>query len=86
METLVSAQTQHQRLLFTCSDFRGCVTPKQIVGVKSSIEDDLDLFDGFDELPDDFQEKVKTALANGHIADDDWTGVPSVPPALSPLH
>ena len=64
--------------------FRGCVTPKQIVGVKSSIEDDLDLFDGFDELPGDLQEKVKTALADGHIADDDWTGVLLISSALLP--
>ena len=66
--------------------FRGCVTPKQIIGVKSSIEDNLDLFDGFDELPDDLQEKVKTALADGHIADDDWTGVLLVSFALPPCH
>lgn len=68
------------------SYFRGCVTPKQISGVKSSIEDNVDLFDGFDELPDDLQEKVKTALADGHIADYDWTGVPSVRSALPPSH
>ena len=64
---------------------RGCVTPKQITGVKSSIEDNLDLFDGFDELPNDLQEKVKTALADGHIADDDWTGVPSVCSPTPPI-
>lgn len=62
------------------------MTPKQITGVKSSIEDNVDLFDGLDELPNDLQEKVKTALANGHIADDDWTGVPSVRSAMPPSH
>lgn len=83
METLVCASSQ-LRIVTHLFLIRGCVTPKQIVGVKTSIEDDLDMFDGFDELPVDLQEKVKTALADGHIADDDWTGVLSVPSALPP--
>jgi len=54
---------------------RGCVTPKQIANLKETIEDDLDLLDGYDELDTESQDKVKEALANGHIDDADWTGV-----------
>ena len=54
---------------------RGCVTPKQIANLKETIEDDLDLLDGYDELDTESQDKVKEALANGHIDDADWKGV-----------
>ena len=36
---------------------------------------DLDLVDGYDEIPDDFQEKVRFALEHGHVPDEDWKGV-----------
>ncbi|KAL8843308.1 MAG: hypothetical protein Q9170_000166 [Blastenia crenularia] len=32
------------------------------------------MLDGYEELPDDLQEKVKLALENGHVADEDWKG------------
>lgn len=51
---------------------RGCVTPKQISNLKVSIGDDLSQLDGYEELPEDFQEKVARALEQGHIDDDDW--------------
>lgn len=35
----------------------------------------MDLVDGYDELPEDAQEKVKRALEQGHVDDDDWNGV-----------
>lgn len=50
----------------------GCVTPKQIENLKTSIENDLDLFDGYDELPEDAQEKMRRALEQGHVDDEDW--------------
>lgn len=33
------------------------------------------MVDGYDELPAEYQEKVKFALENGHVPDDDWKGV-----------
>ena len=66
--------------------YRGCVTPKQISGIKEAIEDNLDMFDGYEELPEDLQDKIKLALAEGHIADDDWTGVLSLPSIHPQFH
>lgn len=43
--------------------------------VKDYIEGDMDLFDGYDALPDDIQAKVKRALDQGHVDDEDWKGV-----------
>ena len=51
------------------------MSPKQIDNIKESIEGDLDMFDGYDELPEDLQEKVRKALDDGHVDDDDWRGV-----------
>ena len=51
---------------------RGCVTPKQISNLKTSIEGDPSQLDGYDELPKDFQDKVINALEQGHIDDEDW--------------
>lgn len=36
---------------------------------------DMELVDGYDILPDDLQEKVKRALDQEHVDDDDWNGV-----------
>jgi hypothetical protein len=33
------------------------------------------MVDGYDEVPDEYQEKIKFALENGHIPDEDWKGV-----------
>jgi hypothetical protein len=33
------------------------------------------LIDGLDTLPEDAQEKVKRALEQGHVDDDDFNGV-----------
>lgn len=54
---------------------RGCVTPKVIENLKVSIEDNMDLFDGYDELPGEAQEKMRRVLEQGHVDDDDWRGV-----------
>ena len=33
------------------------------------------MVDGYDELPQEFKEKVDYALKEGHVHDDDWKGV-----------
>ena len=48
------------------------MTPRQISNLKDSIEDDLSQLDGYEELPEEFQEKVVRALEQGHIDDEDW--------------
>lgn len=35
----------------------------------------MELIDGYDDLPPQAQEKVKRALEQGHVDDDDWNGV-----------
>jgi hypothetical protein len=39
---------------------------------------DLDLLDGYEELPQEHQEKLARALDQGHIDDEDWNGVSGV--------
>ncbi len=56
---------------------RGCITPRVIANLKNVIEDNLDLFDGYDELPEHEQEKMRRALEQGHVDDEDWKGVSS---------
>jgi hypothetical protein len=36
---------------------------------------DMEYVDGYDTLPADAQAKVKRALEQGHVDDDDWNGV-----------
>ncbi|KAI9783520.1 MAG: hypothetical protein M1839_003690 [Geoglossum umbratile] len=52
----------------------GCVTPAQIQGVKDSIDDDLDSLDGYDGVSPEMQEKIRNAIEQGHVADEDWSG------------
>lgn len=54
---------------------RGCVTPRQIENIKESIDEDVDMLDGYDEIPPDLQEKIKAAIENGHVNNEDWNGV-----------
>lgn len=35
----------------------------------------MDLVDGYEELPDEVQKKVKRCFAQGHVDDEDWNGV-----------
>lgn len=51
------------------------MTPRQIENLKEAIENDIDLFDGYDELPDHLQEKMRRTLEQGHVDDEDWKGV-----------
>jgi hypothetical protein len=34
-----------------------------------------DFMDGLDEVPDEYKDKLKTAVIEGKIADEDWKGV-----------
>lgn len=60
---------------------RGCVTPKQFVNIRAKLTPDgtLDVnkLEGYNELPADFQAKVKEAIEQGHVADADCKGVSS---------
>lgn len=59
------------------------MTPLQISNILDQIggldgldlDKDLDILDGYDELEDWAQKKVKDALVNGHVDDEDWKGV-----------
>lgn len=53
----------------------GCVTPSVIHNWKITSDGDMDLVDGYDELPAELQEKVKRAFDQGHVDDEDFTGV-----------
>ncbi|PWY66560.1 zf-PARP-domain-containing protein [Aspergillus eucalypticola CBS 122712] len=56
----------------------GCVTPKIIANMVETVgeegERDWSALDGYDELPEDLQEKVRTAIEQGHVDDEDWKG------------
>ncbi|EGP89615.1 uncharacterized protein MYCGRDRAFT_103551, partial [Zymoseptoria tritici IPO323] len=52
----------------------GCVTPSVIHNWKITSGGDMELVDGYDELPAPLQEKVERAFEQGHVDDDDWTG------------
>ena len=66
-----------------CANFdRGCVTGAQMLNVRKYLkqgDDDgpyqWDFFDGLDELEEKDQEKVKKAVIEGKIADEDWIWV-----------
>ena len=72
LETLVSTVQSCSVLSLSPSVCRGCVTPKQISNLKDSIEGDPSQIDGYEELPEDFQEKLARAVGQGHIDDEDW--------------
>lgn len=39
------------------------------------MDGDFDSLDGYDEISSENQEKVKQAVNQGHVDDDDWKGV-----------
>lgn len=55
--------------------FRGCVTPAQIDNLIETSGGDTEMVDGYDELPEEYQEKIDFALKHGHVPDEDWKGV-----------
>lgn len=60
---------------------RGCVTPTQIENVVKAIggleafDEDPNVLDGYDEVDEASREKIRTALKEGHVPDEDWKGV-----------
>lgn len=61
---------------------RGCVSGFQMQNLREYLkqgdpdgEYQWDFMDGLDEVPDEYKEKLKTAVIKGKIADEDWKGV-----------
>jgi hypothetical protein len=61
---------------------RGCVSGFQMQNLREYLkqgdpdgEYQWDFMDGIDEVPEEYQEKLKTAVIKGKIADEDWKGV-----------
>lgn len=62
---------------------RGCVTPVVLANVIKNVfekdkltgDEDFDLIDGWEELPEKYQDDVREALIQGHVQDDAWKGV-----------
>ncbi|KAI5810866.1 hypothetical protein BZA77DRAFT_254168, partial [Pyronema omphalodes] len=59
----------------------GCVTAKVISNLKEAALDTngeftTDLVDGFPDLDAETQEKVRSAIEAGNVADEDWKGAP----------
>ena len=51
------------------------MTPKQIINLKDAIDDDPTNLDGYEDLPEDLQAKIATAVEEGHVLDEEWNGV-----------
>jgi hypothetical protein len=45
------------------------------IGGLEAFEKDHNVLDGYDEVDEENQEKIRTALQEGHIPDEDWKGV-----------
>ncbi|CAG8335690.1 unnamed protein product [Penicillium nalgiovense] len=57
----------------------GCFTPKQIVNVKKDLTEDSEdpdfsRLDGFDEMSEELQDKIRKAVEVGHVEDEEWRG------------
>ncbi|GAB1202064.1 hypothetical protein APSETT445_000675 [Aspergillus pseudonomiae] len=56
----------------------GCVTPRIIASLNENLGDgdekDYEQLDGFEDLTPENQEKVKKALEQGHVDDEEWKG------------
>jgi hypothetical protein len=50
------------------------VTPLQIRNLTESVGSASEI-DGWDELPVEYQDKIREALEEGHVDDEDWNGV-----------
>ncbi|OJJ44311.1 hypothetical protein ASPZODRAFT_769959 [Penicilliopsis zonata CBS 506.65] len=63
----------------------GCVTPKVITNLSETLDEvsgadgkDFSELDGYEDLSSENQEKVRKALEQGHVDDEDWKGDPDV--------
>ncbi|OJJ87470.1 uncharacterized protein ASPGLDRAFT_44023 [Aspergillus glaucus CBS 516.65] len=60
----------------------GCITPKLIGNLNEAIDEeggdgeekDYSVIDGYEDLSDELQEKIRGALEQGHVDDEDWKG------------
>lgn len=75
-ELEVPPLVSHSDNLYTArlTTARGCVTPQVLANVKETTEGDMDLMDGYEEVPEEWQEKFKAAVETGHVPDEDWRG------------
>ncbi|KAL7423681.1 hypothetical protein Q5752_001263 [Cryptotrichosporon argae] len=48
----------------------GCVTPRQLENIQQNFPEAEEL-DGYEDLPEDYQQKIRTALQEGHVDDAD---------------
>ncbi|KFY07057.1 hypothetical protein V492_07490 [Pseudogymnoascus sp. VKM F-4246] len=62
----------------------GCVSGFQLQNLREYLKQGdpdgdykWDFMDGLDEVPEEYQEKLKTAVIEGKIADEDWKGDPA---------
>lgn len=57
------------------------MTPKVLANIRTAWEDirsnetDYNSLDGYDELPELYQDKIRVALEQGHVDNADWKGV-----------
>ena len=51
---------------------------------EESEEPNFSLLDGFDELSEEFQQKIRKAIELGHVEDEEWKGV-SLPSLICTL-
>lgn len=51
------------------------MTPTVLHNWNETAGGDMDLVDGYEELPKEIQDKVKLALEERHVDDDEWNGV-----------
>lgn len=54
------------------------MTPLVVKNWKEKAEGDMNLVDGYEELPEEFKEKVARTFEQGHVDDEDWNGVGDV--------
>lgn len=45
------------------------------LGAGSDSNEDYDVLDGYNDLSEEYQAKVRKALQQGHVDDEDWNGV-----------
>ena len=86
---ILFASLTNPRILTSTGSFRwrhwGCVSGKILENLREYLEQGdpatgykWDYFDGLDELEPSDQEKVKKAVIDGKIADEDWKGDPEL--------
>lgn len=77
----IEIPTQFPNHISNSHNLRGCVTAKVISNLKEAALDTngeftTDLVDGFPDLDAETQEKVRSAIEAGNVADEDWKGAP----------